>query len=100
MAPVCMDWRHFLFDRTQEGKMKISQQFRLITYALVMLSMLMLAIPAVMGGVAVAQTAADAPPAADSPAPAAAPPADAPAAAPAPPPKIDTGDTGGVLTSA
>ena len=80
--------------------MKISQQFRLITYALVMLSMLMLAIPAVMGGVAVAQTAADAPPAADSPAPAGAPPADAPAATPAPPPKIDTGDTAWVLTSA
>ena len=80
--------------------MKISQQFRLITYALVMLSMLMLAIPAVMGGVAVAQTAADAPPAADAPAPAAAPPADAPAAVPAPPPKIDTGDTAWVLTSA
>ena len=57
--------------------MKISQQFRLITYALVMLSMLMLAIPAVMGGVAVAQTAAAAPPVADSPAPAGASPGDA-----------------------
>jgi len=90
-----MDWRPFLFDRTQEVKMKISQRFKLIPYALVMLSMLMFAIPAVMGGVALAQTPAEAPPA-----PAAAPPAGEPAAAPAPPPKIDTGDTTWVLTSA
>ncbi len=75
--------------------MKISQRFKLIPYALVMLSMLMFAIPAVMGGVALAQTPAEAPPA-----PAAAPPAGEPAAAPAPPPKIDTGDTTWVLTSA
>ncbi len=80
--------------------MMISQRFRLIPYALVMLSMLMLTIPAVMGGVALAQTAADAPPAADAPAPAVTPPAGTPAEAPAPPPKIDTGDTAWVLTSA
>ena len=80
--------------------MRVFQRSRLIPYVLVMLSMVMLAIPAVMGGLALAQTAIDAPPAAGAPAPAAALPAGTPATAPAPPPKLDTGDTAWVLTSA
>jgi Amt family ammonium transporter len=79
----------FYSTEREEAKMKVFQRFRLIPYALVTLSMIMLAMPAVMGGLAVAQTTTDAPPAAG-----------APVAAPAPPPKIDTGDTAWVLTSA
>ena len=78
---------------------------RVITYVLLMLSLIALAIPPVLGSIAMAQAPAEAPPAATAPAPAGAPPAGAPpaagapAAAPAPPPKIDTGDTAWVLTS-
>lgn len=81
--------------------MNIYKRVRAITYFLIVLSMATVATPALMGGVAMAQTATEAPPAAGAPAapPAAAPPAGAPAAAPAPPPKIDTGDTAWVLTS-
>jgi Amt family ammonium transporter len=75
--------------------MKFFQRSKLIPYVLVLLSALMLAMPAAMGGVALAQTATEPPLA-----PAAAPPAGAPAVTPAPPPKIDTGDTAWVLTSA
>ncbi len=70
--------------------MKVFQRFKLIPYVLVTLSMIMLAMPAAMGSLALAQTGAESPPAS-----AAAP----PAATPAPPPKIDTGDTAWVLTS-
>ena len=81
---------------------------RLIPYLLLALIMTAIAFPAVLGTVAIAQAPTEAPPAATAPAPApaGAPPADAPpatgapATAPAPPPKIDTGDTAWVLTSA
>ena len=78
---------------------------RLIPYVLLTLSMTAIAIPAVMGAVAMAQAPAEAPPATTAPAPggppvaAPTPAAGAPPAAPAPPPKIDTGDTAWVLTS-
>jgi ammonium transporter, Amt family len=72
---------------------------RVTTYLLLMLSLIAIAMPPVMGSVAMAQAPAEAPPAATAPAPAGAPPAGAPAAAPAPPPKIDSGDTAWVLTS-
>lgn len=72
---------------------------RVITYLLLMLSLIAIAMPPVMGSIAMAQAPAEAPPAATAPAPAGAPPAGAPAAVPAPPPKIDSGDTAWVLTS-
>ncbi len=81
------------------------RRHRLITYVLLMLSVIAIAIPPVMGSIAMAQAPAEAPPAATAPAPAgtpsagAPPAAGAPVAAPAPPPKIDTGDTAWVLTS-
>jgi ammonium transporter, Amt family len=72
---------------------------RVITYLLLMLSLMAIAMPPFMGSIAMAQAPAEAPPAATAPAPPGAPPAGAPAAAPAPPPKIDSGDTAWVLTS-
>ncbi len=72
---------------------------RVITYLLLLVSLMAIAMPPLMGSIAMAQAPAEAPPAATAPAPAGAPPAGAPATAPAPPPKIDTGDTAWVLTS-
>ncbi len=86
--------------------MTYTRRHRVITYVLLMLSMIAIAIPPVMGSIAMAQAPAVAPPAATAPAPAGAPPAGAPpaagapAAAPAPPPKIDTGDTASALVLA
>ncbi|HEX9285402.1 MAG TPA: hypothetical protein VF879_07005, partial [Nitrospirales bacterium] len=76
-----------------------ARRHRVITYLLLMVSLMAIAMPPLMGSIAMAQAPAEAPPAATAPAPAGAPPAGAPAAAPAPPPKIDSGDTAWVLTS-
>ncbi len=64
--------------------------------------LLLIAMPWVVGGLALAQQAPETPPAAGAPpaAPPAGAPPSAPAATPAPPPKIDTGDTAWVLVSA
>ncbi len=76
--------------------MRYVLRHRLAAYTLLLLLISAMALPSVLGSLALAQTAP--PPAPPAAAPPAAP-AGAPPAAPAPPPKIDTGDTAWVLTS-
>jgi len=86
--------------------MTYTLRHKVITYMVLLLSLIAIAMPPVLGTVAMAQAPVEIPPAATAPAPAGAPlagappAAGAPAAAPAPPPKIDSGDTAWVLTSA
>jgi len=75
--------------------MNVFKRAGVITYVLLVLGMITLTIPCITGGLALAETAVEAPAA-----PAVAPSIGAPAAEPAPPPKLDTGDTAWVLVSA